>query len=114
MRGVVADLCAAAADSSRSRGLSPVCCNIPESRRRFEVCPCGSESTPPEASFQLCVVNEQSVFEDQERHVCVCASHHSGRVAVVDLEAGHGLDDGHHRLDGVAVDHRSVLFALVL
>lgn len=81
--------------------------------RRFEVCPCGSEPTPPEASFQLRVVNEQNLFKESGE-VRVCASHHSGRVAVVDLEAGHGFDDGHHRLDGVAVDHRSVLLALVL
>lgn len=41
-------------------------------------------------------------------------SHHSGRVAVVDLETGHGFNDGHDGLDGVAIHNCSVLLALVL
>ena len=45
--------------------------------------------------------------------VCVCVTHHPGLVLVADLQVAHGLDDGHDGLDGVAVDHRAVLLALV-
>lgn len=41
-------------------------------------------------------------------------SYQSGRVAVVDLETGHGFNDGHDGLDGIAINHCSVLLALVL
>lgn len=41
-------------------------------------------------------------------------SYHSGRVAVVDLETRHGFNDGHDGLDSIAINHRSVLLALVL
>ena len=47
------------------------------------------------------------------RCVCVCVTHHPGLVLVADLQVAHGLDDGHDGLDGVAVDHRSVLLAFV-
>lgn len=41
-------------------------------------------------------------------------SYQSGGVAVVDLETGHGFNDGHDGLDRVAIDHCSVLLALIL
>lgn len=112
MRGAVADLCAAAADGSRSLGLSSGCCSIRESRRSFEVCTCGLESKHCLRHRSNCVWWAVYVWGPGE--VRRCTSHHSGRVAVIDLEAGHGFDDGHHRLDGVTVDHRSVLLTLVL
>lgn len=40
-------------------------------------------------------------------------SYHSGGLSVVDLEVTHGFNDGHYGLDGVAVDHGSVLLTLV-
>ena len=42
------------------------------------------------------------------------ATHRSGRIAKVDLEAAHGSDDGDDGLDGVAVHHRLVLLTLLL
>lgn len=107
-----AQLLICAADRSRSRGLSSVCWNIQESRRRFEVCTCGLESTLTEHRSN-CVWGRIPVCL-RAGQVPVCLSHHPWRVAVVDLEAGHGFDDGHHGLDGVTVDHRSVLLTLVL
>lgn len=41
-------------------------------------------------------------------------SYQSGRVAVVDLETGHSFNDGHDGLDSIAINHRSVLLALIL
>lgn len=35
-------------------------------------------------------------------------------VSKVNLQVAHGFDDGHDRLDGVAVDNRTVLPALFL
>lgn len=46
------------------------------------------------------------------RHACV--SYHSWRVAVVDLETRHGFNNGHNGLDGVAINHCSVLLTLIL
>ena len=46
--------------------------------------------------------------------MCVCESYRPSRVAIFDLEVGHGFGDGHDGLDGVAEDHSSVLPALVL
>lgn len=40
-------------------------------------------------------------------------SYHSGGVAVVYLETGHGFNNGHNRLDGVTVNHCSVLLTLI-
>lgn len=40
-------------------------------------------------------------------------SYHSGGVAVVYLETGHGFNNGHNRLDGITVNHCSVLLTLV-
>lgn len=88
------------------------CCSIRESRRSFEVCTCGLESKHCLRHRSNCVWWAVYVWGPGE--VRRCTSHHSGRVAVIDLEAGHGFDDGHHRLDGVTVDHRSVLLTLVL
>lgn len=42
-----------------------------------------------------------------------CVSYHSGRVAVVYLETGHGFNNGHNRLDGITINHCSVLLALI-
>lgn len=41
-------------------------------------------------------------------------TYRSGSVLVVDLQVGHGLDDGHDGLDCVAVNNRSVLLTLIL
>lgn len=41
-------------------------------------------------------------------------SYHSGRVAVVNLETGHCFNDGHDGLDSIAINHCSVLLALIL
>lgn len=43
----------------------------------------------------------------------VC-THRSGAVLVFDLEVAHGFDDSHDGLDGVTVDHSSILLALFL
>lgn len=53
----------------------------------------------------------QWVSQALSRRPC---TYRSGSVPVVDLEVGHGFDNGHDGLYGVAVHHRSVLLALIL
>lgn len=41
------------------------------------------------------------------------SSYHTCTFPVVDLQVAHGFNDGHYGLDGVAVNHGSVLLTLV-
>lgn len=42
------------------------------------------------------------------------STYRAGGVGKVNLQIAHGFDNGHNRLDGVAVDDRPVLSALLL
>lgn len=72
----------------------------------------------------LCWDNYVLFLSESYKHGCVmwwvrlwvlhaCVSYHSWRVAVVYLEAGHGFNNGHNGLDGITINHCSVLFTLI-
>ena len=55
----------------------------------------------------------QSLTEKKQQHQIKIFTHLSVCVGERDAEVGHGPQDGHEGLDGVAVDHRTVLFEVL-
>ena len=62
----------------------------------------------------MCTINRaQDIIYSNKSHYVLCECYLSLVVDEGNAQVGHSSQNGHQRLDGVAVDHRPVLFEVV-